>query len=54
MIFWFQLPHVTHIIFFEDPLKHAIETTMNLKDKVDVIPFREIVTKVRKVPMLEI
>ena len=54
MIFFFQLPHVTHIIFFEDPLKHATETTMSLKDKVNVIPFREIVTKVRKGYMFEI
>ena len=44
----FQLPYVKHIIFFEDPLKDVKDiASMISNGQVDVIPFREIVTKVR-------
>ena len=46
--FSFQLPHVAHIIFFEDPLRGAQEADTRLNGHVEVIPFREIVTKVSK------
>ena len=42
----FQLPHVSHIIFFEDPLRGAKEAATLLDGNVEVVPFREIVTKV--------